>query len=81
MRFTSTPNLSSSWMPSCPFDVDCEVGGFESWMSDDGASRHMTSSTDLMTNYHECSGIIKIAVGEIIPIEFVEGILLHFCSD
>lgn len=81
MGFASTPNLTTSWMPSSPFDVDCEVGGLESWIPDDGTSRQMTSSTDSMTNYRECSGIVRIAGGEIIPIEAVGEIILHFCSD
>ena len=60
---------------------DCEVGELESWISDDGASRHMTSSHDLMTNYRECSGIVRTAGGEILPIEGVGDIYLRFRSD
>ena len=33
--------------------ISCEVGELESWISDDGASRRMTSSHDSMTNYRE----------------------------
>ena len=47
--------------------IGCEVGELESWISDDGASRHMTSSHDFMTNYRECSGIVKTAGGDILP--------------
>ena len=55
-----------------------EVGKLESWISDDGASRHMTSSHDSMTNYRECSGTVRTAGGDVLPIE---GVLLRFPSD
>ena len=61
--------------------IGCEVGELESWISDDGASRHMPSSHDSMTNYRECSGIIRTAGGEVFPIEGVGDILLRFPSD
>ena len=38
--------------------IGCEVRELESWISDEGASRHMTSSPDSMTNYRECSEIV-----------------------
>ena len=61
--------------------IGCEVGEVESWISDDSASRHMISSHDLMTNYRECSGIVRTAGGDILPIEGVGDILLRFPSD
>ena len=61
--------------------ISCEVGELESWISDDGVSRHMTSSHDSMINYRECSGIIRTAGGDVLPIEGVGGILLRFPSD
>ena len=61
--------------------IGYEVGELESWISDDGASRHMTSSHDLMTNYRECSGIVRTAGGDVLPIEGVGDILLRFPSD
>ena len=61
--------------------IGCEVGELESWISDDGASRHMTSSNDLMTNCRECSGIVRTAGGDVLPIEGVGDILLRFPSD
>ena len=61
--------------------IGCEVGKLESWISDDGASRHMTSSQDSMTNYRECSGVVRTAGGEVLPIEGVGDILLRFLSD
>ena len=33
--------------------IGCEVGEVELWISDGGALRHMTSSHDVMINYHE----------------------------
>ena len=61
--------------------IGCEVGEVESWISDDGASRHMTSSHDSMTNYREYSGIVRTAGGDVLPIEGVGDILLRFPSD
>ena len=61
--------------------VGCEVGELKSWISDDGASRHITSSHDLMINYRECSGIVRTAGGDALPIEGVGDILLRFPSD
>ena len=61
--------------------TSCEVGELESWISDDGASRHMTSSHDSMTSYCECSGIVRTAGGDVLPIEGVGDILLRFPSD
>ena len=45
--------------------IGCEVGELESWISDDGASRHMTSSHASMTNYRESSGIVRTAGGDV----------------
>ena len=61
--------------------IGCEVGELESWISDDDASRHMTSSHDLMTNYLEFSGIVRTAGGDVLPIEGVGDILIRFPSD
>ena len=61
--------------------IGCEVGEFESWISDDGASHHMTSSHDSMTNYREKGGIVRTAGGDVLPIEGVGDILLRFLSD
>ena len=61
--------------------IGCEVGELKSWISDDGASRHMTSSHDSMTNYHECSGIVRTTGGDVLPIEGIGDILLSFLSD
>ena len=55
-----------------------EVEELELWISDDGASRHMTSSHELMTNYCECSEIVRTAGGDVLPIEGVGDILLRF---
>ena len=44
--------------------IGCEVGELESWISDNGASCHMTSSHDSMTNYRECSGTVRTAGGD-----------------
>ena len=41
----------------------------------------MTSSHDLMTNYRECSGIVRTAGGDVLPIEGVGDFLLRFPSD
>ena len=62
-------------------EVGCEVGELESWISADGALRHMTSSHHLMTNYRECSGIVRTAGGNVLPIEGIGDILLRFPSD
>ena len=48
--------------------IGCEVGELKSWISNDGASRHMTSSQESMTNYHECSGMVSTAGGDVLPI-------------
>ena len=56
--------------------IGCEIEELKSWISDDGASRHMTSSHDLMTNYRECSGTVRTAGGDVLPIEGVRDILL-----
>ena len=61
--------------------IGCEVGELESWISDDGASRHMTSSHDSMTNYREYRGNVRTAGGDVLPIEGVGDILLRFLSD
>ena len=61
--------------------IGCEVGELESWISDDGASRRMTSTHDLMVNYRECSRIVRTAGGDVLPIEGVGDILLRFPSD
>ena len=61
--------------------IGCEVGELESWISDDGESRLMTSSHDLMTNCRECSGIFRTAGRDVLPIEDVGDILLRFPSD
>ena len=61
--------------------MGCEVGELESWISDDGASRHMTSSHASMTNYRECSGIVRTAGGDVLPTESVGDILLRSPSD
>ena len=61
--------------------IGCEVGELESWISDDGASRHMTSSHDSITNYHECSAIASTAGGDVLTIKGVGDILLRFLSD
>ncbi|CAM9418465.1 unnamed protein product, partial [Ascophyllum nodosum] len=50
-------------------EIGCEVGELESWISDDGTSRHMTSPHDSMTNYRECSGTVRTAGGDVLPIE------------
>ena len=55
-------------------------GELESCISDDGASRHLGSSNDSMTNYLECSGLVRTAGGELFPIEGVGDILLRFRS-
>ena len=60
--------------------IGCEVGELESWILDDGASRHMTSSHDSMTNYCEYSGIVRTAGDDVLPIEGVEDILLRFLT-
>ena len=62
-------------------EIGCEIGELKSWISDDGASRHTTSPHDLMTNYCECSGIVRTAGGDVLPIEGVGDILLRFLSD
>ena len=41
----------------------------------------MTSSHDLMSNYRECSGIVRAAGGDLLPIEGVGDILLRYLSD
>ena len=41
----------------------------------------MTSSHDLMANYRECSGIVRTAGGDVLPIEGVGDIFLRFPSD
>ena len=61
--------------------VNCEVKELESWISDDSASRHMTSSHEFMTNYRECSGIVRTASGDVLPIEGVGDIFRRFPSD
>ena len=61
--------------------IGCEVGELESWISDNGASRHMTSSHDSMTSYRKCSGTLRIAGGDLLPIEGIGDILLRFLSD
>ena len=61
--------------------IGCEVGELESWISDDGTSRHMTSSHDSIINYRECSGIVRTAGGDVLSIEGVGNIFLHFLSD
>ena len=61
--------------------IGCEVKELESWISDDGTSRHMTSSHELMTNYRECSGIVRAASGDVLPIEGVGDIFRRFPSD
>ena len=61
--------------------IGCEVAELESWISDDGASRHITSSHDSMTNYRECSGTVRTAGGDVLPIEGVGDILLRFLYD
>ena len=61
--------------------IGCDVGELESWISDDGASRHMTSSHDSMANCHECSRTIRTAAGDVFPINGVDDILLRFLSD
>ena len=61
--------------------IGCEVGELESWILDDGASRHMTLSHDSMINYRECSGIVRTAGGDVLPTEGVGDILLRFLSD
>ena len=60
--------------------IGCEIGELESWISDDGASRHMTSSHDLMTSYHDCRGLVRNAGGDVLPIEGVGDIFLRFPS-
>ena len=90
----NTSNHSTSWTSSSVsggklLDPDSgiregigsEVGELESWVSDDGASRHMTSSHDSMTNYRECSGIVRTAGGDVLLIEGFGDILLRFLSD
>ena len=61
--------------------IGCEVGELESWISDGGASRHMTSSHDSMTNYRKYSRNVRIAGGDVLPIEGVGDTLLRFLSD
>ena len=61
--------------------IGCEVGELESAISDDRTLRHMTSSHDSMTNYRECSGIVRTAGGDVLPIEGVGDIFLRFLSD
>ena len=61
--------------------IGCEVGKLESWISDDGASRHTTSSHDSMKNCCECSRIVRTAGGDVLPIESVGDSLLRFLSD
>ena len=61
--------------------IGCEVGKLDSWISDDGASRQMTSSHNSMTNHRECSGFVRTAGGDVLPIEGVGDILLRFLSD
>lgn len=51
-----------------------------SWINYDGASHHMASSHDPVTNYRECSCVVRTAGGGIPPIEGVGNILLHFRS-
>ena len=41
----------------------------------------MTSSHDSMTNHRECSGFVRTAGGDVLPIEGVGDILLCFLSD
>ena len=41
----------------------------------------MTSPHDSMTNYCECSGIVKTAGGDVLPTEGVGDDLLRFLSD
>ena len=48
---------------------------------DDGASRHMTSLHDSMTDYGECSRIVTTTGGDVLPIEGVGAIFLRFLSD
>lgn len=50
-------------------------------MFDDGASRHMKSSDNLVTKYRKCSGIVRTAGDEVLPIEGVGNIYLRFGSD
>ena len=57
--------------------LDYGDGELESKIYDEGASRHMTSSTNSMINCRECSGIVRTTGGEILPIEGVEGIFLQ----
>ena len=61
--------------------IGCEVGESESLISDDGASRHMTSSHDSMTNYHEYNGVVRTAGGDVLSIEGVGDIFVRFLSD
>ena len=61
--------------------IGCEFGELESWISDDGASRHMTSSHHSITNHRECSAIVRTAGGDVLPIKGDRDILLRFLSD
>ena len=61
--------------------IGCEVGELESWISNDGASRHMTSSHDSVTIYREYSINFRTAGGDVLPIEGVGDTLLRFLSD
>ena len=45
--------------------IGCEVGELESWISDGGASRHMTSSHDSTTNYREYSRNVRTTGGDV----------------
>ena len=67
--------------PGISEGIGCEVGELESWTLDDGASRHMTSSHDSMTNYREYSRNVRTAGGDVLPIEGVEDTFLRFLSD
>ena len=54
--------------------------GNEAWISDSGASTHMTFSSTDMTNYRKCGRLVGVADGRSLKIVGFGGIAVMFRS-
>ncbi|CAN0504225.1 unnamed protein product, partial [Scytosiphon promiscuus] len=55
-------------------------GASECWIFDSGASGHVTTNADHLTNFRQCQRFLRVASGSLLPIEGHGDLFVDFQS-